>query len=269
VEDALKIGFYVILLLPGFIFVQTREYHLLRERRPQFEKTLDIVLWSAAVWILACALPIWWPCKPSRTGALLEAAASLRYSEKTANVDWQKLLTVDSAVFFGVVCLWTFIAANLWGIIRKSRYGDAVLLYVTGRDWYPTVAHRFFKQSIGEAVIVTTHENRYLGMLLGAPDTKEDPYIIIDRVSRLPNPVTDSSADQRAAPIENKAQEIESLPLVRWVLIKFNDVDEVQTLTKDAIETVDRDTIGKRLKSRIFKSLKLSLQGVIWLWRKL
>ena len=30
-EDALKFGMYVLLVLPGFILVQPHEYHLLRE----------------------------------------------------------------------------------------------------------------------------------------------------------------------------------------------------------------------------------------------
>ena len=32
-EDPFKLGLYVLLLLPGFIFVQVREYYLLREKR--------------------------------------------------------------------------------------------------------------------------------------------------------------------------------------------------------------------------------------------
>jgi len=31
-DDPLKLGLYVLLLIPGFIFVQVREYHLLREK---------------------------------------------------------------------------------------------------------------------------------------------------------------------------------------------------------------------------------------------
>jgi len=31
-EDVLKYGLYILLLLPGYIFAQTVEYHLLREK---------------------------------------------------------------------------------------------------------------------------------------------------------------------------------------------------------------------------------------------
>lgn len=89
-EDALKIGVYVLLVLPGFILVQTREYHLLREKRSQFEKTLEIVLWSSAIWIIACASPFWWPLDP-RILALREAKAALQDSTAGISLDWPKL----------------------------------------------------------------------------------------------------------------------------------------------------------------------------------
>ena len=56
--DPLKIGLYVLLLLPGFIFVQVLEFHLLREEKPQFEKTLEIILASAFLWVVAVAVPV-------------------------------------------------------------------------------------------------------------------------------------------------------------------------------------------------------------------
>jgi len=136
-EDALKIGVYVLLVLPGFILVQTREYHLLREKRSQFEKTLEIVLWSAAIWSIACASPIWWPSDP-RVLALCEAKAAMQDSASGVSLDWPKLLTADAALFFASVCLWSFLGANLWGILRKTRYVDAGIQWVTGRDWYPS-----------------------------------------------------------------------------------------------------------------------------------
>src|SRR6185437_506063 len=137
-EDALKFGVYVLLILPGFILVQTREYHLLREKRSQFEKTLEIVLWSAAVWTIACASPIWWPSSP-RAIALCEARAALQDAAGDVSLDWPKLLTTEAALFFASVCLWSFVGANLWGYLRKTAYVDASIRWITGRDWYPSV----------------------------------------------------------------------------------------------------------------------------------
>jgi hypothetical protein len=224
-EDALKIGIYVLLILPGFIWVQTREYHLLREKRSQFEKTLEIVLWSAAIWIIACAFPYWCPANP-RLIALSEARSALQSTGAEVSVYWPRLLTTEAAIFFGSVCIWSFLGANLWGILRKTRYVDARIRWVTDRDWYPSVEQMFFVRNLNQAVIVETPETRYLGILFAAPDSKEDPYIVLSEVSRLPK-----RGDSN--------QQIEPLPLVRWVLIKFDDIIEIQALTSEAIEHVD------------------------------
>ncbi|MBF6570397.1 MAG: hypothetical protein IVW54_16130 [Candidatus Binataceae bacterium] len=232
-DDALKIGVYVLLVLPGFIFVQTREYHLLREKRSQFEKTLEIVLWSAALWIIACASPTWWPSDP-RILALREARATIRDSAAGVSLDWPKLLNADAALFFGSVCLWSFVGANFWGYLRKTRYIDASIRWVTGRDWYPSVKQKFFDKNLNAAVIVQTPSARYLGILFSVPDTKEDPHIILSEVSLLPKP-------------GDASREIEPLPLVRWVLIKFDDIIEIQALTSAAVEQIDSDSKdGKR-----------------------
>jgi hypothetical protein len=223
-EDALKIGMYVLLVLPGFILVQTREYHLLREKRSQFEKTLEIVLWSAAIWIIACASPLWCPSY-SRSLALRETRAALQDSTGGISLDWPKLLTTDAALFFASVCLWSFVGANLWGILRKTPYVDAGIRWVTGRDWYPSVKQKFFDKNLNAAVIVETPTARYLGILFSAPDSKEDPYIVLSEVSRLPRP-------------SDASKEIEPLPLVRWVLIKFDDIIEIQALTAEAVEPI-------------------------------
>jgi Family of unknown function (DUF6338) len=184
-EDALKFGVYVLLVLPGFILVQTREYHLLREKRSQFEKTLEIVLWSAAIWIIACASPIWLPSNP-RVLALGEARASLQDSAGDVSVDWPKLLTTDAALFFASVCFWSFVGANLWGIFRKDPRVDARIRWITDRDWYPSVKQKFFFKNLNAAVIVETPAARYIGILFAAPDSKEDQHIILSEVSRLP-----------------------------------------------------------------------------------
>ena len=157
--------------------------------------------------------------------ALREAKAALQDSTAGISLDWPKLLTTDAALFFASVCLWSFLGANLWGILRKTRYIDAVIRWITGRDWYPSVKQKFFDKNLNAAVIVETPTTRYLGILFSAPDTKEDPHIVLSEVSRLPKP-------------GDALQEIEPLPLVRWVLIKFDDIIEIQALTSAAVEPI-------------------------------
>src|SRR6185312_15849359 len=125
-DDPLKFGIYVLLLLPGFIFVQTREYHLLREKRSQLEKSLEILLWSAILWVFACTVSFWWPFRASRAVALCEVRVALR---KPETLDLLEVLTIDSAIFFGVVCMWSFLLANTWGLLRKRRFVDAVIYF--------------------------------------------------------------------------------------------------------------------------------------------
>jgi hypothetical protein len=219
-DDPIKIGVYVLLVLPGFIFVQTRDYHLLREQRSQFEKTLDIILCSAIIWILSSLSPIWLP-SGVRILAFCQVGAVLQNSN--AGLDWSKLLTPAVGEFFVSVCVMAFVAASAWGSLRKTPFVDVAIAWVTGRDWYPSVAKKFFDQNINRAVIVNTGDTRYMGVLFGAPDTKEDPHIILSEVSRLPK--------------LGEEPKIEQLPLVRWVLIKFDDIVEVQALKPEALKS--------------------------------
>jgi Family of unknown function (DUF6338) len=118
-EDPIRWGLYLLLVLPGFILVQTREYHLLLEKRSQFEKTLEILLWSAAIWMIACATPWSWPFFGSRSTALNHARGAFRFFAQGAGPDWPELLTTDSAIFFGAICGWVFLIANLWEFAER------------------------------------------------------------------------------------------------------------------------------------------------------
>lgn len=220
--DPLQLGLYVLLLLPGFIFVQIREYHLLREKRSQFEKTLEIILWSAAIWILACGSPVWVPFGEWRTSTLAEASIAVQSPDVGTSPVWSALLTRKAAGFYVTVCLWSALAANGWGIARKSPLVDAVIRWLTGRDWYPSVALRFFSENVNRTIIVRTRANRYMGILFGAPDTKEDRYVILTSAFLLP---------EAGSP----EPEIEPLPLVSQLLIKWDDIDEIQALTPDIL----------------------------------
>jgi len=230
-EDPLKLGLYVLLLIPGFIFVQVREYHLLREKRSQFEKSLDIILWSAAIWIVACTIPFWWPLSASRTLALDETKRAL---QNASSPGWLKVFTTDAALFFGSVAGWSFVLANVWGIGRKAPLSDAIVHFITGRDWYPSVALKFFEQNIERVVVVETASDRYLGVLHSGPDSKEDPHIILSEVSSLP---------KRGEPPRSP----EALPMVSSVLIRFDDIIEIQALKPEAAEPIVRLPLLRRI----------------------
>lgn len=216
-DDALKFGAYVVLLLPGFIFVQTRDYHLLRENKGQFEKTLEIILWSAFLWVIACAVPIEWPFLHSRVAALNSAATAVFGGAPGVTA----AITRASGRFLLTVCVWSFVAANFWGYLRKTRFVEVLVRWVTDRDWYPSVAFRFFKESVDRAVIIQVDDTRYLGILFAAPDNKEDKYVLLKSVAILPKP--------------GEAGRLEPLPLVESLLIKVDDISTILSYSGDVL----------------------------------
>ena len=187
--ENIKLGLLVVLLLPGFIFVQAREHHLLREKKPQFEKTLEIILESCFIWIVALASPLWWPWRAARDQIRKELIPLLN-SQISGRVGLSHPMSGDDlailAEFFFAVCLWSLLVANIWGILRKDVRVDAVFAFLTGRSWYPAVTIEFFKRSLGKPVVVETQEStRYLGLLASAPDTVEGKYIILRNVAAI------------------------------------------------------------------------------------
>lgn len=223
--ENIKLGMLIVSLLPGFIFVQAREHHLLREKRPQFEKTLEIILDSCFIWIIALASPVWWPWDAARERLRAEVV-TLVNAQLGSNVSILYPMSdkdfVLLAKFFLSVCCWSFVAANFWGLVRKNVYIDAAFTLVTGRSWYPSVKVEFFKRSLNNAVRVETSDMRYLGVLFSAPDTADGEHIILRSVALLPK-------DE-----PGKDQKLEPLPLVEEILVKIDDVTDMQ-LIKPAV----------------------------------
>jgi len=220
-NDLVKLSAYVILLIPGFIFVQTLEHHLLRERKPQFEKTLEILLSSAFIWAVSLSVPLWWPYGASRDRIIeiLTLAVNHQVALSVATGEIAGL-GKDSATFFFVICIWTFVVANVWGMIRKKRSVDAIIKTVTGRDWFPSVPFRFFQENLNKPIEVTAGDKRYLGILYSAPDSKDDRHIIII------NPLL----------INEKRRRIENLPLTKEIMFDLEKVSEVKSLSPSILK---------------------------------
>ena len=220
-DSLLKLSTYVILLIPGFIFVQILEHHLLREKKQQFEKTLEILLSSAFIWALSLSFPLWWPFGDARD-RVIRIMTDTIYRQIAFNVATKEYANPgeDFAKLFFVICVWTFIAANGWGMIRKKRGIDAVIKTVTGRDWFPSVRFRFFQENLNKAIEVKAGDKRYLGILYSAPDSNEDRHIIVI------NPLL----------INEKRRKIESLPLTKEIMFDLDDVSEVKSLNSSILK---------------------------------
>lgn len=235
-DTPFKIGIYILLFIPGFVLVQTKDHHLLREKKQQFEKTLEIILWSALIWFFAFILPFWFPCDNYRQEVIL---ALKNVASQNGNLDSlsQKILNTgkSSAVFYIFVCIWAFVAAHIWGLFRKLKYVDIIITYLTGRDWYPSVAFRFFKENLRKAVEVRVGEVKYIGVLYSAPDNKEDEHIII----------TDPWVVYKD---ENNKFKTEKLESVSKVVIKFNDISEIKSFKNEILIKKDPKN-GRREKN--------------------
>ena len=256
--DPFKIGIIVLFFVPGFIFIQVTERHLLREKKPQFEKTFEIILWSAFLWVLSISVHnlvfglerqtlvmelILEPPKgvtQIQTEEVLSRGTTIAgksVQEKRSVVEqlaYAEHLTAARvsrisngfAIFYFVVCLFALISGTLWGIFRKQRVIDSLGIFVSGRDWYPSVKFKFFAENINRAVEFKIAGDQYLGTLLSAPDTKEDDHLIIQAPKKLVEMKTDSGKAVR---------KYVDMPLVRDMLINIGDVSEFKSYSDEIL----------------------------------
>ena len=249
------VGIYALLLIPGFIWVQVYEHYLLREKKEQFVKTLEIVLWSALIWAFALYLsvafhPTNWFTKaittvmPSFSGGKLIVESIVETAKGNNGFSKMAVSLEDVANFYVGVCLWSFLGANLWSLLRRTNIGNLIVMRLTGRDWYPTASHRFYAENVGKVVSVITAEREYFGILYSAPATDDDSNLMLAKVKFIPRP-------------NRGGVKAEELRAVSFLLINVKDVSEIRALnvpvTRDRFWTkLKRDWKGKSnwLKSR-------------------
>jgi hypothetical protein len=80
---------------------------------------------------------------------------------------------------------------------------------------------------MNKAVVVRLDGRRYLGILYSAPDRKEDNYIILTEVSLVPE-------------ADAKSRHIEPLPLVQHLLLRVDEIREMQALKETILRKVDK-----------------------------
>ncbi len=220
--DPIKFGLYIIILIPGYIFVQIKEHHLLREKRSQFEKTLDIILLSAIIWMIVFIVPYF----PLANDSILKMQKIIGAIDnnnfKNIYLSFVKERNALISIFI-YTCLYTFLLANLYGYLRKSRKIDSFITYFTARDWYPSVAFRFYKENLNKAIEVKTKDNWYLGILNNAPDNKDDKYIIITEPYKI---------NMKA---KKKQKKLEKLEYVEYIIINIEDVEEIKAYNEEIL----------------------------------
>lgn len=216
-------GFYVLLLIPGFIWVQVFEHHLLREKKEQFVKTMEVVLWSGMFWAGALILP----CEPSET-----LRKSLVYGVRTGKILASLMVHPREMInVFVAVTLVALVMANIWALTRKSLWLNALLKGLTGRDWYPSVRFRFYRENIDSGITFVANGNRYAGILFSAPDTVDDKYIMLKSVWYVPD-------DKEGEPFQQMN--------VDSILFNVDDVNELVATSLGVEKTNPWSTIIKR-----------------------
>ncbi len=208
-------GLYALLLIPGFIWVQVYEHYLLREKKEQFVKTLEIVLWSALIWAVSLLLPL--------RGAKLITEYFVGSAQGVNGLPKLATHSNDLLNFFGVVCVGTFAGANLWAKMRRVPKWNSVVVWLTGRDWYPTTSQKFFAENVGKSVfvILKDKDRTYAGTLYSAPDSAEDRHII------LKNPCV--VADGKFNP----------MPVNPYLLLRVEDIVEIRSVLSSSCPPVN------------------------------
>lgn len=242
-----KVGLIAIFLVPGYIFVAVVERHLLREKKSQFEKTFEITLISAILWMLAGVLPFWAPFGESRD-EVYKVIIDLFKSE-SPKIAWlfkkRETFIIDFCKYFLSLCLWSFVTANFWGLIRKSGRVDAIMNLVTGRDWYPNVSFQFYKENLDKMIEFKIEDRRYIGVLFKAPDTVDDNYIIVKNLHEI------IPVKRRGKAVPDK-WEIQPLSLVNQMVLKLSEVKEIKSYK----ETVLTPTKTEKIWALLAKLLK-------------
>jgi hypothetical protein len=169
---------FVLVFVPGYIFVHILDYHLVKGEKSQFEKTVQGILASTIIWVIFLFIPTI-PVIDTNRRLITDFIFEIIVDKKT--VDKESLGPVINAglfLYFSILFI-SAIVGNIWGWVRRRKQIDDCLRFFTGRDRYKTVSLRFFTEYFGSTMMVTNAAGRkYAGILAGAPDVTDDAIIL-------------------------------------------------------------------------------------------
>lgn len=221
--DPIKLGIYILFFLPGFIFLQIKDRHLLIENKGQFEKVMEIILWSAFIWVMCIA--IFWFVSPINILKLDKVIFSIKEGvvkqESLVHAGHRADITIMligiikehflfSIIFFFSTCLFAFIAATVWGGLGRISRIEKFFRVVNKGDSVTFTSVSFFRNNIGKPVLIKTSDKTYIGQLYRAPDNISDEHLIID----TPYILSDKVGLRRIEGVEKlliKCSELESI----------------------------------------------------------
>jgi hypothetical protein len=169
---------FILVLVPGYIFIHILDYHLVKGMKSQFEKTVQGIFASTIIWVIFLFVPTI-PLVETKRKIVFDYISGLFVTNKA--VDNESIGPVINAglfLYFSVIII-SVIAGNIWGWIRRRKYADDFFRFFTGRDRYRTVSFRFFTEQFGSTIIVTNSGGKkYAGILTGALDDSNDAIIL-------------------------------------------------------------------------------------------
>jgi hypothetical protein len=216
--DIVQIVIFLLAFVPGFIFIQTIDHHLVKGEKSQFEKTIQILLASTIIWLISLFIPIF-PIQNEKIKIINYIKNNLQDNIEVKVITKGLIIYFEDIIkIYIFLCLYTFIFANLWGIIRRNNRIDNTIRMITKRDWYKTVSLRFYDENINSTIAITKKDkSRYIGILNGAPDDNTDNYILL--------------LDPYIIEKKNKKYFLTKLAAISMI-INLNEIDLIEVIKK-------------------------------------
>lgn len=169
----------ILLYVPGYIFIQTVDYFLLKREKSQFEKTIQGLLVSAVIFVLFILID-YQPFNSEKKAIINLLLLKIKQPNNAYIIPYIIEKMKYFGIFFILLCIYSFVLASLYSTIRKTNIVSMIVQKITGRDYFQNVELRFYSESINKVVVITMNQgNKYFGSLIGAPDQENDKKIII------------------------------------------------------------------------------------------
>jgi hypothetical protein len=169
---------FILVFVPGYIFIHILDYHLVKGEKSQFEKTVQGILASTIIWVIFLFFPIF-PIIDTNRKLIINFIFETFISKKEIDIlNLRPVINAGLFLYF-LVLIVSAVIGNIWGWIRRRKQIDDILRFFTGRDRYRSVSLRFFTEYFGSTIIATNTEGKkYAGILAGAPDDSDDAIIL-------------------------------------------------------------------------------------------
>lgn len=169
----------ILLYVPGYIFIQTVDYFLLKREKSQFEKTIQGLLASVVIFVLFI-LNNYQPFNSEKKTIIDLFLLKIQQPNNVYIIPCIVEKMNYFGIFFILLCIYSFVLAFLYSIIRKTKFISTLIQKITNRDYFQNVELRFYSESINKVIIITMNKGtKYLGSLIGTPDQENDKKIIV------------------------------------------------------------------------------------------